>query len=957
MTCLPGSRFKLDKDLQEVRDGLAELYEKVVKDKSDKGELIRLGLKLQPRQLGTPEGGLDAAFREWIRRSTGKDIYNEVLSIDDLVAVRGEMNFLEWQAAQAKKIGAEMWSRHKGDIDAIARDEALIRTHHWLQYVGPKAHVVVKMLGGKDLWSKVATIEARHQNRRSGKQSQLQRIADQLVKISSDKELGDLQKITEAEDHIKAKSQLIEQMSELEKAGKLDAKGREDMAAEIAERGRLLNIRQNIMDQAGDAGAANVINEVRDIVRIKDDIGRRKAMGELVERISRQTGASVKDVDALVGSVEALLKDMAVVGREAATLAKEVLMIEAEEAGIRDKEFMDLIDQMTSFKEIEKGFFPIEFIDKAAAITEITNMVKEAGPTTREQLISRVGNFINGHMKHRKGRIGMESANPLMQLKSYTEGMLQTHFTNSVMRETSTHLATLGDVAKKTNSQEIAAYTKAMANSVDSWLVDRVLGTGEDGIGSNLSRLILASEAGLKLGVNPAGTVRNIGEGMFQITAELGMRWTNKLKKFEDTHHENLGISGKERLERIISGETLDLAPEIRWGEDGRKNLEVNLVNKVGRERAKLYLGVEDGFHHVINKMASTAADKASATTSFFMKHSGWTRAENFLRNKAFRAGAALELERLDRTYLSGFLDGKVPQDLIRRHGLDKDAIESGDRELILKEWAKLEKSAGTQAGYDVMYNTQFQYTNMARHALENFTVGGFKAGKVAMLFQQYPISWTTTMYLHSKALSHDVKGSGLRALKNNPHAMYLTANALAIFGAMAWNEWDRAPIKVYGFFAHPIAETIKGLNKLRSDDPRERDMALFSRGVATQFTGPASAEFADAMSYSMMQLGFNRETLGDGVANLAEYGLGLSTTQERLDRGGHKPYNLQTALVEMSPTTRNLNRFYGDYKMQDPGQFAIDLLAAVSGIRVNRAGFDKRKDEAKVDPNYRRYK
>lgn len=437
-----------------------------------------------------------------------------------------------------------------------------------------------------------------------------------------------------------------------------------------------------------------------------------------------------------------------------------------------------------------------------------------------------------------------------------------------------------------------------------------------------VASIATAIYAATKMGFgNPSTPALNLGEGHAILMTRVGF----DRMFFTGTRDE----LWKSTVEPLVSGEFTKIMPGEQFM-DYSASSHSRLVEFMSEEDAMRFAAVEKD--HALLKLQKARAAISKGTTVAIKPQTG---AENLNRGRAFRAGATLEYEFIEGRFMNTFLSrdaNKLLTDSDIRMMFGAGSIREvrralgGSKESRNKLWNRFAKKRLIKAGYEMMYQTQWNYNQAARHFLE-------RAGpipKLAMMFQHYPLSWIAAWQRTYSILSSLKQAGGAKAMfSRDPRqrAIYdrrgklsgtLSEKAKGLAGLSTnlgyWTNREMmfalsagivtsvvtglrygSGIVMGQFWQHPLTEvvsdTVRYVQNEFNGEEEQNKRLFWGRGMLNEFTGPFYSDFMDAVSLASMKVGIDDGDMPRWTADLLRGTMGYRPNELLLTQYGARRY------------------------------------------------------------------
>jgi hypothetical protein len=507
-------------------------------------------------------------------------------------------------------------------------------------------------------------------------------------------------------------------------------------------------------------------------------------------------------------------------------------------------------------------------------------------------------------------------------LQHYTSTMLHTNYVIKSQHAFGGYVSSLYKIGMESGEVDAQAYAIAADRMLD-FTRRRMVGTQSHGVMHELSTHMLSYTVLTKLGIfRPAGMVRNLAEGGTMILTKVGManmRRASKLWKEAQTtpvsmgEEGNSGISYRSIVGDIMAEHKLDLGHDSHVGEGPLGTLLTPKIKALigDPELAETYLTVErirsETHVHVlkaIDRYIQEQAGKVKLSRDQMM--SAWSSVETLLRQKAFRTGAILAMDRTAKIYGDMFNNPAypIPKRLIDKFDLDGSVLD-GKAENSSKrseQLLKLMRAEGTRGGLSLLYRSQGQYSVLARHPIEDFSPFGLHMGKMMHLFRQYPDSWNTQFALGARDMYHAAHASGAvegwmkttRTEKSEGYQWWMGGQPImaamiammAQLGVGAYLQNNKfggifgQGVRIAGMYRGDIPAVASFFDGITSRDEKTKKWTNGGRSLQSIFTGPMAAPVEWVVNMAAISAGFERGDLPLGT-NTAAQVLGWNPDKE----------------------------------------------------------------------------
>lgn len=911
---------------------------------------MRAHMGLDPvKKSGSP----DREFASWVvhRLGYGADPYKNVLSTQDI----------NW-------LFAEML-RGRDTIGRIPKWATGDKLHAWINKVVFLPGDVWRrdILGGSDFFLDTQILRADHQRRLSGFGTDLKRISD-LIEGVANVEMKALQRVLEPlERDLGIARQDLRELSTApvkDKRAIQDAKLRVRSAQDAydkAMRGEVedpkiahglrtlrtislaLDGKHIFVDAKGEERVQNLktnlvqVGETR--IHVDPETGKEvpvapkdKDLGMPVWTYERQIdrkqlaaaikeqmgeGANAKRVSKVIDEVADFLDGFAKIARSGFKAEREnmVYQMMRGEARMTRAEATKLVDSSMKL-EIEDIYFPRRSLEAKQRLERMSMEMEVA--RDKKTLLERAVNdpeafTVPGEstpsVLPRKYNTAMSdtSHNIVNVLSDYGTKMINYWHNNHLALQSNRLLDRLWKARKgitdKRKAEEFEAYIEGVTKYVADF-VDRSKNSGQGGKMHEVMKILVGWKAGLTMGfLNPSTPLLNIAEGQALILTRTGRHY------FSGTEKKNEWATLEK--EYGIGREYTDVTEGQLMGTGDTPILDGRGPTNIPNEKRKLFGLVEIDTNKRFLSMLSNAVSEVAKRAIILQR-----KAENANRGKAFRAGALMEFEFLQRyrpEFLSSEADAKhmlTPREMESMGLTHADFKSEATRE---KAWKKLVKERVTRAGFENVYQTQWNYNQVARHHFERTPIG-----KMGMMFQHYPLSWISAWRRTYEVLSslqragsyggsrragmkamvapttRDGQLSPLGKLAVNPEAMFtLVAGSIAF--TLAGLRYGSG-IVLGQMFQHPVSESVEDMIKYvhyGMEGKHEQKKSLFwSRGLVNNFTGPLYTDLMDAISLGALKAGIEDGDMPRWTSDILRGTVGFRPNELLLTEFGRRKFS-----------------------------------------------------------------
>lgn len=496
-------------------------------------------------------------------------------------------------------------------------------------------------------------------------------------------------------------------------------------------------------------------------------------------------------------------------------------------------------------------------------------------------------------------------------LERYSSRMIDYYHNNQLHLMSNKLLDRIWSVHKSISNAEDARLFEGYVDGVTKYIaefVDRSKNSVQGGKMNEVMKTLVAWKAGMTMGFfNLSSPILNIAEGQATILIRAGKHY------FLNKDKENKW--GALVKEFDMGREFTNITEDVMLGTGEAPSLDLRNYSNMDNETRRAVGLVEIDREKIwLRRLASATSELAKKGLVLQKK------AENINRARAFKVGALMEWEWLSQ-YREVFIgDVKQSKDMISDAELDalgvlrSDLEHEGNRREV---WKKLAKRRLTRAGFEMVYTTQFNYNQVARHYGERIPIG-----KLALMYQHYPLSWLATwrrtketldgLYRAGKSTG-GVRG-GVKAMfepttkdghlsptgkllaghsVNNEMQFALITGAIAItLAAIRYN----SGIVAGQLFQHPVGEAAEDMVKYVKygfEGKHEEKKRLFwGRGLVNEFTGPAYTDLMDALSLAALKTGIEDGNMPLWTADILRGTVGFRPNEALLTEFGRRQYH-----------------------------------------------------------------
>ena len=603
------------------------------------------------------------------------------------------------------------------------------------------------------------------------------------------------------------------------------------------------------------------------------------------------------------------------------------------ESMLSHEEAMGVLDKVMKYEEVDL-YFPQRALSHMSRLQSIVNGVKTAADKKAylrgviqhgDQVI-----FKGEGTPHTRKRIldyqqRDVSMNMFRVLSDYSNEIVTYWHDNKLSEVLNRYTGKLWKVRNTIVDEKQLADFEAYIQGVQSYLTEFAEVSKNAPTGGKLheaSSIVTAMYAITKMGLlNPSTPALNFGEGHAVLMTRVGfdrMFITGTRKDLWKTH-----------VEPLISGEFTDIMPGEQFM-DYSAGSHSKLVEFMSDVDAKRFAAVEKD--HTLLRMQKTRAAISKVATEV-IKPQTWV--ENVNRSRSFRAGATLEYEFIQGKFMNTFFSGdanKLLTDADVRMMFGDSSIREirrslgGSMESRKKLWNRFAKKRVIKAGYEMMYQTQWNYNQAARHFLER----SGPIPKLAMMFQHYPLSWIAAwqrtytildslkqaggakamfsrdpkqraIYDRRGKLSGTLgeKAKGLASLSSNlgywtNREMMFALSAGIVSSVVAGLRYGSGVV-MGQFWQHPLTEVagdiVRYVQNGFNGEEEQNKRLFWGRGMLNEFTGPFYSDFMDAVSLASMKVGIDDGDMPRWVSDLLRGTMGYRPNELLLTQYGARRF------------------------------------------------------------------
>ncbi|MHA1663992.1 MAG: hypothetical protein ACTSVR_12135, partial [Candidatus Thorarchaeota archaeon] len=611
----------------------------------------------------------------------------------------------------------------------------------------------------------------------------------------------------------------------------------------------------------------------------------------------------------IVDQVRDYLMDFAEIAQQGLDVEKANYVHELTRGKARmgEEEAWRFVNEKLQFNE-EDLFFPrrsLGMLNKAVRLRNEMNLQEDPIQFLLKNKSIKDDNGLFGHKstshvlrRQYEATSNRNSMDLMSVLQGYSNELISYWHDNKLNLMLNRHMDNMNKVWKEVKDVEGYEWFKGYTDGLDDYLknfAEQSKGRYTGGKLAEISKIITAWKVGLTMGfLNPSTPLLNMAEGQALILTRAGRHYLFDSSK-ENHYH---------KISNIVEKEWTRVA--------GEEHLQ--------QESAPASLGLIDE-HDPMGHYKRTEKDTSllflqrtrRAVTNVAKKSIVLQRkAENINRQKAFKAGSLMEYEFILQ-YEHLFRDKnnyKDAQSILELKSYGITQADFDNKASRAKAWDKFVKKRIVKSGYEMVYQTQWNYNMVARHFFE-----GHPIGKLAMMFQHYPLSWVASLrrtydILNSVRRAGSAEGAGTRrgvqamferdtksnalGMWMNPEMLFaLTSGAIAMtMGAMRMG----TGIVLGQFWQHPAIDTVEDMikytqNNFNGED--EKNKALFwGQGVANQFMGPFYSDLSDAVSLAALKMGIEDGDMPMWTSDVLRGTLGFRPNEVLLTRFGSRQYN-----------------------------------------------------------------
>lgn len=869
-----------------------ELRQFLLTDKSDAAEFTRASIGIHYRQAGLGKKAMLGAFNQWISDVTH-------FNMNDAVGIPSGSDIakLTWLVDRSiRKYDGAMKEANKilqrkgidGNINkaieyAEKHGKLVSNLRKWIPFT-KEAHYSDK-LPSKELLDNVIQIKQRAENRKLEDGANIKEIVLMMDKMAGTSTKKASRKLSEIEGKIANYEDRLETLRQMRRDKNMTPKFEAEASAIMKDQ-RELSTQREVMLSDLAAHPANAIGSRLIEIIEKDTLVGRKIAGD---KLAQEALISKKDVTATVEMIRNIFVNYAdVIGPNTADKSRKVLDLHMERLGFSEDDRAQMMKKFT-FEPYGDGYFPKisvamndglfiqDWINKLEAQAEGHVDLK----FTKGEMNLAIADF--SQERKAVGEISGRNRDVVDVILQYTQQMSHADYVAGVSYEIEKGISTVWDLAKSSNNEAFMVYLEMFKNEVEIIRRD-AMGTTDHGIMASLSRASHALFAAGMLGAwNVGGIIRNVGEGSIVLGSKIGLT----------AIHRSDAISKKNKTELADhdKGERIDFASDELWRDMVESpDLQTRIVDKFGEDIAYESFNVMKEHDSDVKRYAK-ALEKGTGWLATTLMSMGWTPGENIPRRKSHKVGSALGFQDAKDRILPNFQLGVVPQITINKYNLDGDAVRSGDPELWMPEYKKVEKEMTNVGGYRMVAGSQWIYDAILRHAIESFKPGGAQLGKHAAMFMHYSYSFNTAKYLAMQEFFGRIRAGGLkdgasgtteeseysttRFSFNRSGAFLASIMGMSLMGMVLKDEkfGNKSGFRMFGFMNEDTMNLAKDFYDFNSKDPDIKKRAFFGRGIPSTIGGPPVAIMVDSFNTMAIEAGLSFEDFPEQIRDVLRLG------------------------------------------------------------------------------------
>lgn len=894
-----------------------------IKDPSDAGKIIRLGLKLRP-SLG---GAIDHDIASWIMLNTGVDLKAD----HGAPLTSGDLTLLESKIARIEKIIGKMHGM---------KDQSQVRGMMKKLWYLPHENFHRNIIGGDDLWAATSAEDARRNDRMEQMTERLVGLENVLTDIlgldaaKASKEMGKLEaelartsSNRQAIEAARRKGDSTYSDAEYDKARREESTAA--TALKIHREGLSKNLAGQLFDDLADA--------------LMGKFGEPKLAHRVISEKWGKKIRSSRLKDAIGQSVR-FLEDYGKMAEAATEKARRNVELELiHDRGFGAEEAADLASKLVEFTKLDH-YYPRQNLLNASILQKSINSIRNAA--SKQEVRDIVKAHIANPVKQRSlDHPGMISRNIVPVLKAYAEDVIYMDYHNSIGVHVNEFIGGLKESRSRIKNDSWHAYVDATIREVIDH-ANEMTYAREAGIGQSAVRTLVAMKAAQTMGfLNFSTPLLNAAEGRAHAIMKHGF-WRigeiNQRKQMYDGE-----------LKQILEGEFTRMSTSDLLGDRPQPTNLRAIASIFTPEELKRYHDIEMS---TIQRWADRTADLTSkgATKVLGLQR----KAEDGNRKAAFEAGAADEYDFIKTRFKHLFDSGQAPEWILRQYRISSETMST--QEGRDRAWEQFAKARVSRAGYDFMYQTQWQYNFAARHVIEKWSPGNIPVGRMLMMFQHYPLNWIASYRMGFEQMRMVAETSGWRALFDptskdmtkgrmlGKHVNSDTIYKMSVGAAHLTNQAMRyfSPVIFGMLFSHPVAELVGDLLEYSTADDEERRKAMYGKGLMNQLLGPHYTDFTDhvmpAIGAAVNAYMFDTGSLPEYLTELMRATTGADWTprgmEEYEQRGLYqntKNMVEEVFLWDALAITPKWSRIGKDVKAMDIDALGWDLLK-LTGVRPN---------------------
>lgn len=768
-----------------------------------------------------------------------------------------------------------------------------------------------RMPAGEKIFEDIAHVEATHGSRVSGFNDTIKRIVNDMDSMIGETYASDGQKLKKLEDQL---MMLSTKRSILQQA-KVDAEngvrrhpgdtlaGRDpkEYTSAISElSARIESVKDERTAHLVGNTSSRTEKAIVDMLQ-EPDPGKRMAIASRLHRSiasdpSIPAGAEKivpNELGRIVSNIKNLYEQFIPIADETVASLRSAIDSQMKRLGATDAEREEARDLVSAMGRYEEGYFTHQSVinnepfERMRAIREVFEYLRTGGAKDASdglKLIKARSKF----MHQRSGAIKEDEMSYSIAhvLSSYIGSMLHT---NLVARMADLEMTAVGDMfemAMRNNNQDLEAYSYAMERYFDH-VNKRMFGTSSQDVYKEMVNLAASLGVLSKLSVlRPASMLRNTVESKLYLAMRVGRA--------------NMVAAHRELKDHEVSLVFTDIINKTKIG-IGIEEHSAQRKFFAGRE-VQAVLGI-DGQMALLNTEDTRAVQAAEsvaklneaigvASSKVLMK--AWMMRENTDRQNSFKIGVGLGAMFVRRVYEPLMASGYVPDSVVKKYGLNRDIVNSGDPDRT--EYRKILYHEMLRHGLNILNETQGFYNVASRHRIEDWGNG---SGRLFGMLRQFSINQNTRMYMIMRELHYAQKAGGgtLRFLEAtemekkagfafHPAAAWALCMGLTTAVSILLDQQGISGIRATGWFSNDPAKIISTLwdsHKMEGDD---RKYINFGHSIESTFAGPGANNAEFMLNLIALNIGMERGTLPPSAQDAAQFLLGMNLDPKVLGMG-----------------------------------------------------------------------